>query len=231
MQAKDVMTRNVVTVTADASVIEIAQQLIARGISAVPVVDGAGKLIGIVSEGDLMRRDESGTGSVRSWWLSLFEAPEERATAYVKAHGRTAGDVMTSKVLTVSEDAELAEIATLLEKHRIKRVPVVRDGKPVGIVSRSNLLQGLAAAKPVPASSADDAAIREALRAALRESGVDQVFVNAVVAHGVVNMWGEVNSAAEVRALEVAAKGVPGVKSVENHVNVANPNRQAMTWA
>jgi len=231
MQAKDVMTRNVVAVTTDTSVVEIAQQLIARGISAVPVVDGAGKIVGIVSEGDLMRRDESGTGLVRSWWLSLFEAPEERATAYVKSHGRTAGDVMTSKVLTVSENAELADIAALLEKHRIKRVPVVRDGKPVGIVSRSNLLQGLAAAKPIPPVSADDAAIREALRTALKESGVDQVFVNAVVANGVVNMWGEVNSAAEVRALEVAARSVSGVKNVENHVNVADPNRQAMTWA
>lgn len=231
MQAKDVMTRNVVTVTEEMSVVEIAQQLIARGISAVPVVDAAGRIVGIVSEGDLMRRDESGTAAVRSWWLSLFEAPEERAMAYLKSHGRTAGDVMTRKVLTVPEDAELAEIAATLEKHRIKRVPVVRDGKPVGIVSRSNLLQGLAAAKPIPPASADDAAIREALRAALRESGVDQVFVNTVVADGEVNMWGEVSTQAEVRALEVAARGVAGVKNVVNHVNVADPSRKAMTWA
>jgi len=231
MQAKDVMTRNVVTVTEDTAVTEIARQLIARGISAVPVVDAAGKIAGIVSEGDLMRRDETGTAPTRSWWLSLFEAPQERATAYVKAHGRTAGDVMTRNVVTVSEDASLAEIAALLEKRRIKRVPVVRDGKPVGIVSRANLLHGLASAKPASATSADDAAIRQAVTAAFKESGVDQVFVNTVVADGVVNIWGEVDSAAEVKALTIAAEGVPGVKQVVNHVTVMKPNMRSMTWA
>jgi len=230
MQAKDVMTRTVITVTADISVTEVARQLIDYRISAVPVVDAAGKIIGIVSEGDLMRRAESESAAPRSWWLSLVGSPADQAAEYVKQHGRSAGDVMTREVVSVTEDTLIAEIASLLEKHRIKRVPVVRDGKPVGIVSRANLLHGLASAQPAPAVSASDEEIRKALADAFRETGVSQVFVNAVVADGVVNIWGDVESAAEVRALGIAAEGVAGVKKVFNHAAVMPPNLRAMTW-
>jgi CBS domain-containing protein len=230
MQAQDVMTRSVITVTANTAVTDIARQLIARRISAVPVVDGAGKIIGIVSEGDLMRRDESDTGRKRSWWLSLVDSPGDKAADYVKSHGRDAGDVMTRDVLTVSEETELGEIAALLEKNHIKRVPVLRDDKPVGIVSRANLLHGLASAKPAPAISADDGTIRAALIDAFGDAGINQVFVNAVVADGTVHIWGEVNSEAEVKALKVAAGGVGGVKKVVNNVTVMTAQMRAMTW-
>ncbi len=158
MQAKDVMTSPVVTVGPDASVTDVARLLLERHISAAPVVDGSGTLLGVVSEGDLMRRPEAGTERRPSWWLTLISEPQDEAREYLKSHGLHARDVMTRHVLTVEEDASLQDIATLLEKHRIKRVPVMRAGKVVGIVSRANLLQALVAQSRPPAPQADDRA-------------------------------------------------------------------------
>src|SRR3972149_2283575 len=153
MHAKDVMTTQVVTVSLDAPVAEIAKQLVQRRISAVPVVDADGRPVGIVSEGDLMRRPETGGERHPSWWLALVAEAETQDREYVKSHGGRARDVMTRDLVTVTEEASLEEIATLLEKHRIKRVPVVREGKLVGIVSRANLLQGIVARQCVPQPS------------------------------------------------------------------------------
>jgi len=222
MKAKDVMTTAVVSVSPDASVREIAQLLLKRRISAVPVVD-AGRLIGMVSEGDLVRRPESETEGFASWWLALLA--EERATRYLKTHGLRARDVMTRDVVSVSEGASLEEIATLLERRHIKRVPVLRDGKLVGIVSRANLLHGLVArssqsSKP-PAS--DPAAIREAVIAELRAAGLNTPYVNVVIADGAAQLWGGVESAAEVEAIALAAARTPGVVRVENNLFVMPP--------
>ena len=148
MQARDVMTSPVLSVTSDVTVQEIARLLLDRHISAVPVVDGEGILLGLVSEGDLIHRADAGTERHPSWWLGLVSDPEDDARSYLKSHGLRAGDVMTRNVVAVTEDAPIPEIAELLEKHRIKRVPVVRDGCVVGIVSRANLLQALVA-RPV----------------------------------------------------------------------------------
>src|SRR5215471_1029377 len=142
MRAMDVMTTNVITVGPDTSVQEVAKTLSERNISGVPVVDAANRLVGIVSEGDLLHRVETGTDRRvqrrrRSWWLDTIGSDEELARDYVKSHGRTAGDVMTRDVITVSETAQLGDIANLLETKKIKRVPVVRDGTLVGIVSRA----------------------------------------------------------------------------------------------
>src|SRR5574338_371038 len=145
MQAKDVMTTRLATVAPDATVREIANLLLERRISAVPVVDSDGRLKGIVSEGDLIRRPELGTLRHRSWWLSLLSNAEEDAISYVKTHGGHARDVMTPEVITVDETAPLEQIADTLEKHGIKRVPVLGKGKLVGIVSRADLLRGLVA--------------------------------------------------------------------------------------
>lgn len=140
MQAKDVMTAPVVTAETDTSVAAVAERLLERRISAMPVVDADGRVVGVVSEGDLMHRGESGGERHRSWWLALIASAEERSRDYVKNHGLRASDVMTRDPVTVGEDATLEEIAALLETHRIKRVPVLRDGRLVGIVSRANLL-------------------------------------------------------------------------------------------
>ncbi|WP_333845235.1 CBS domain-containing protein [Pelomicrobium sp.] len=220
MQAKDVMTTPVVTVKPETQVSEIARLLLERGISAVPVVDAQERLLGIVSEGDLMRRPESGTERRPSWWLALLSDPREEAREYVKSHGLHAQDIMTRDVITVEEDTPLQEIAALLEKHRIKRVPVVRNGKVVGIVSRANLLQALVAQPPAKEISADDRTLREAVLKAVQSVGAGAVFVNAVVSEGVVHLWG-ITAFEEVKnAIRVAAERVPGVKQVKDEIKV-----------
>jgi CBS domain-containing protein len=223
MRARDVMTTDILTVGPDMDVRTIAQSLIERGISAVPVVDQAGQVVGIVSEGDLMRRAEAGTERRSSWWLELLAGPEEKAHDYARSHGLTAKDVMTRAVVTVSEDAPLGQIATLLEEHRIKRVPVVRDGAIVGIVSRANLLHGLVAKEAAPAAAADDAAIREHVIGGVKEAGIAEPYLNVVVAGGIVHIWGLIGSEAQKDAIRVAAETAPGVKAVQNNVTVSAP--------
>lgn len=221
MQVKDVMTTSVAAVPPHMAIEEVAAFLLERRISAAPVVDDDGRLLGIVSEGDLLRRPETGTERPRSWWLSLFASSTEAAADYIKTHGRRAIDVMTRDVVTVGEDTPLSEVAGLLERHRVKRLPVVRDGQLVGIISRADLLRALAAARPGPAapSVADDRVIRDKLMAHLREVGLPHIhLVNVVVSDGVVHLWGLVDSEVEGEALRVAAEEVPGVRAVESHL-------------
>ena len=227
MLAKDVMTSPVLTVELDATVQEIARLLIERRVSGVPVLDPGGRIVGIVSEGDLMRRVEHADEHHRSWWLRLFSDATTDATDYVKTHGRRAADVMARDVMTVEEDTPLHEIAILLEERRIKRVPVVRDGRLQGIVSRANLLQGLAAspmAAPSPLS-VDDDSIRKTIQTTLRdEVGGMTEFVNIVVKQGVVDLWGVTDSTEVKRAIRVATEEAPGVREVRDHVNVLSHN-------
>ena len=222
MQARDIMTTPVLTVTKDVTVREVARLLLERHISAVPVVDADGILLGVVSEGDLIRRADSGTERHSSWWLSLVSDPEDDARSYLKSHGLCAGDVMTHNVIVATEDTPVPEIADLLEKHRIKRVPVVRDGCVVGIVSRANLLQALVA-RPAPSGAAttgDDRALRDAVFAAVQATGSRTIYVNVLVTDGVAHLWGMAHSEAERAAMRVAAETVPGVKRVEERVSI-----------
>ena len=226
MRAKDLMTPNVATVAPDISVAAIAALLLERHISAVPVVAADGGVLGIVSEGDLMRRVETETGSSRSWWLKLFSDGREMAREYTKTHARRADEVMTPNPITVDEETTAAEIAGLLEKNRIKRVPVLRDGKIVGIVSRANLLQGLAALRDqaLPTPGEGDQSIRDQIRAELRkESWADAATLNVLVNDGVVEIWGLVESDDQKRALGVLAENIAGVKRVELHVAHRHP--------
>jgi len=219
MRADDIMSMEVVTVSPDAHVRDIAKKLLEHHVSALPVVDGQGRLLGIVSEGDLMRRRESGTERRQSWWLRLLQNPNELAGEYVKTHGLHAKDVMTQKVITVTEDTPVTKIAELLEKHHIKRVPVVHDGRVVGIVSRANLLHGLIARKVPISGKGGQADLRKAVLDELRDTGVRSL-IDIVVSDGVVHLWGAVESAPEKEALQVAAENTPGVTSVVNHVGV-----------
>ena len=232
MRAKDVMTAPAVVIAPDTAVEEIAKLLLKRGISAVPVIGPDGRLAGIVSEGDLMRRVESGTERTRSWWLSVFGDADAQAREYAKSHGRRAADVMTRKVVTVTEDATLAQIAELLERHRIKRVPVLREGKVVGIVSRANLLHGLASQPAVapPAPRADDT-LRERIEDEMRRAGVDTVFVNVVVGDAAVHLWGIVPTMAQLEAAGIAAETVAGAIPVSNHLSVPSNAAWAMIGA
>jgi CBS domain-containing protein len=222
MKAADVMTLDVLTVRPETATSDIAALMLERGVSAVPVVDDQRKVLGLVSEGDLMRRVEAGTEKRRSWWLALFASNATLASEYVKSHARQAKDVMSAPAITVSEEISLADIADLIERHGIKRVPVVRDGKLVGIVSRANLLRALAtfqtAATP---AKPDDRAIREAVLAELREQRWSTAGGgNVVVADGVVHLWGAITSEEERRAARVAAENVPGVIAVQDHMSL-----------
>jgi CBS-domain-containing membrane protein len=223
MLARDIMTRNVCTVTPDTAVPDIAKLLLQRHISAVPVVDTGNRIVGIVSEGDLMRRPEIGTVRRRPWWLELFSSRAEMAGDFVKMNGQSARDVMTRDVVAVEEDATIADIAAMLEEKRIKRVPVMRDGKIVGIVSRSNLLQGLAAAASrVPIrTTTSDRDVREAFQARLKDQPWSSLMtMNVVVTDGVVHLWGLVDSEEERKAIGVLAKSVAGVRAVEDHLSI-----------
>ncbi len=226
MQAKDVMTTKVVTVDPDTEIERIAQLLLDHRISGVPVVDAHDHLLGIVSEGDLMRRPELETERRRSWWLALLSSRREDAAEYIKTHGKRARDVMTRNVVTVDDAASVGRIAELMEKQRIKRVPVVDDGKLVGIVSRANLLHGLIARqheiKTPP--SGDDRSLRDAVKAALEQEGwVTHGHLNVIVDDGVVELWGWIESDQEREAMMLAARNVPGVKDVEDHLGAVKP--------
>jgi len=220
MLAKDIMTTNVVTVTPDARVREIAQLLLKRHVSAVPVVDAENRVVGIVSEGDLMRRPETGTARHRSWWLTLVAGSEDLARDYAKAHGVRAADVMSGNLVTVTEDTPVGTVARLLEERHIKRVPVLRDDRLVGIVSRADLLRGLASrpAQPGVSPATDDRAIRERLLQTLRTEPWAPTHLTVIVTDGIVHFWGVVSSEEERNALRVAATNGPGVRGVEDHL-------------
>ena len=219
MRAKDVMTEDVVSVPPDTPVERIARLLLEHRISAVPVIDAKGRLLGIVSEGDLMRREETHTERRASWWLELLDGREGSAERYLKSHGLVARDVMTRDPVTVTESTPLEKIATLLEGKRIKRVPILRGSKVVGIVSRANLLHALVAAadRPIRRGKASAASRKDVVRE-IKTAGQPLDFVNVLVEGGVVHLWGGVESEVQRRAIALAARRSPGVTAVRNHL-------------
>jgi CBS domain-containing protein len=224
MNAADVMVSNVITVGPDATVQEVAGILLKNKISAVPVISQSGKILGIVSEGDMLRRVESHTLRHRSWWLRLLTADTTLRDEFVKSHSHKVVDVMTREVLTVSPETPLGEIASVLEKNAIKRVPVVKGGKLVGIVSRANLLQGIATiGKTIkPAVAVDDATLREKVISQLdRQPLTWRSLINVIVHDGTAELWGMVDSESEKRAVRVAAETTPGVRAVADNLIVS----------
>ena len=219
MKAADIMVTDVITLHVDDTVRKAAEVLLEHRVSAAPVVGPDGRLAGMVSEGDLIRRAEIGTEKRRSWWLELLSFPEAQARDFVRAHAVKVADVMTKNVVTAGESASLNEIVTLLERHGIKRVPIVRDGKVVGIVSRANLLRAFASTAQATDGTADDQTIREHV--------VDQIralpwgmpwLVNVTVQDGVVELWGPIHSDEQRQALRVAAEATQGVKAVKDNL-------------
>lgn len=217
LTAADVMTTDVVSIDPDKPVREIAELLYTRHISGVPVIDAGGQLLGIVSEGDLIGHAAIVGERRRSWWLGLFSDEGATARDYVKTHGRSARDVMTTNVVTVEESATLAEIAETMQKHRVKRVPVVRGGRLIGIVTRGDLLRGVATQQPQRPAVMDDHAIRDQLVAELREQPWAHL-IDIRVENRVVHLHGTFQSEDERQALRVAAENVPGVQGVEDHL-------------
>ena len=221
MRARDVMVRAVATATPETTVEALARLMINLRLSGVPVMDRDGRLVGIVTEGDLLRRVETGTERHRPRWSEPFSSNSRLAAEYVKSHAKRVADIMTREVFSVEETATLGEIADLLETKQIKRVPVVHDGKIVGIVSRADLLQVLASGGAKTADEEQDGAIRRQLLAELREQQwADASEDRVVVSDGVVHLWGTVGSADERRALRIAAENTPGVRAIEDHTEV-----------
>ncbi|HLG49150.1 MAG TPA: CBS domain-containing protein [Reyranella sp.] len=220
MLAGQVMSPIVLAVSLDASIYEAAETMVSAEVSALPVVDGTGRMVGIVSEADLMHRPEIGT-EPRKGWLARFLGDSTRAAhEYVALHSRRVGDVMTRPVVTVEEKTPLADVARLMDQHRIKRVPVMRGDTVVGIVSRSNLLRALLSHDPQrPPSPQSDEALRRAVEAAVKGQAWESRWpVNVIVNAGVVHLWGFVGGEATAKAYRVAAENVPGVHKVENHL-------------
>ena len=220
MKAMDVMVRDVVTVKPNDDVAHAVELLVKHDISALPVVDDQGAVVGVLSEADLIHRAELGTEKSRPWWLEAITPAASLAADFAKSHGRRVEEIMSTRPVTAAEDAALAEIAALLERHRIKRVPIVRDGRLVGIVSRSNLIQALASSQAAPQQTTEvDRQIRQELLTRLAEqpwSGFDAR--NVIVQGGTVHLWGLVGSEAERKALLALAEEVPGVARVSDEM-------------
>ena len=220
MLASDVMVRNIVTVHPDTDVADAIKLLAEHDVSALPVLDDAGNLVGMLSEADLIHRVEIGSERHRPWWVEAVTGASTLATEFAKSHGKKVGEVMATGVISVSEDTPLSEIAALFERKRIKRVPVVKDGELVGIVSRSNLIQALASAVGrVDQHDETDRQIRLELLSRLK----DQKWTgfgdrNVTVGNRVVHLWGLVGSEEERKALLALAEGVPGVSSVSDEM-------------
>jgi len=218
MQAKDIMTTSVISVPLEGRIKDAVRLMLDHYISALPVVDAEGDLKGLVSEGDLMRRVRETDGPRRSWWLEVLDGTHDSAQDFIKLNSHHVEDVMTRDIVSVEEDTNVTEIARLLEKHRIKRVPVVRSGKVVGIISRANLLHALSALQvgALPEPSEDDRVLRLKIEEALKEvPGAAVNLINYTVDEGNVAVWGVADSDFEENAIRVAVENVTGVRTVE----------------
>ena len=219
MKAADIMVKDVVSVRPEASVREVASLMLERRISGVPVVDSERRVLGIVSEGDLIRRPEIGTYTSPTGWLTVFLSQEESARDFVKTHGLLAAEVMSRPAICVAPQTPLADIVQLLDRHRVKRLPVVEHGKLAGLVTRADLLRALVARQAIPPIGSGDQEIRDRIEAILRsEVWAPSAFINVQVSEGVVQLWGMVNSTAQRDALVLAARGTPGVREVHQHI-------------
>ena len=219
MRAHQIMTRPVITVTPDTTIVEAANTMLRRHVSGLPVVDTAGKLVGIVSEGDFIRRSEIGTQRKRGRWLELILGPGKAATDFVHEHGRKVAEIMTPAPLTITEDTPLEEIVQLMENNNVKRLPVTRGDQIVGIVSRANLLQAVASlARQVPDPTADDDHIRNRVIDALAKNDWCPFGLSVMVHDGIVHLSGVITEERSRQAAIVGAENVAGVKKVHDHL-------------
>jgi CBS domain-containing protein len=227
MIASDVMTRKVISIDPDSTVLQAARLMLLHRISGLPVLDATGKLVGVLSEGDFLRRRETRTERHRSRWLEFLMGPGTIATEYTHSHGNKVGEVMTTDLKTVDENAAIEEIVELMERYRIKRVPVMSGSILVGIVTRSNLMHAMvsmARVAPDLIKSKDDAGIRDQLLEEMnKERWAPVALTNVVVHDGVVELWGVLVDERQREALKVVAENIPGVKAVKDHMVWVEP--------
>jgi CBS domain-containing protein len=220
MKAKDVMTSPVISIEPETPVLQAVRLMLQRRISGLPVIDKDGRLAGMVTEGDFLRRAETGTERRRPRWLEYLVGPGRLADEYTHSHGRKVSEIMTADPLTVTEETSLEEVVKLMEKRQIKRLPVVRGEEVVGIVSRANLVHALAGmAREVKPVAAGDQGIRDRLLAELaKQPWAPVALIDVIVKDGIVDLWGTITDERERQAIIVAAENVPGVKRVTDHL-------------
>jgi CBS domain-containing protein len=227
MIVSDVMTRKVLSVKPEETVDHAANLMLRHGISGLFVVDDKNTLVGVITEGDLLRRDEIGTQRHRPWWLRILVSPGRQALDFTHTHGRRVSDVMTPEVISVAPSTSLEEVVETMERQRIKRVAVVEGEHMVGVVARSDLLRALLsrvrADKP-PETQTDDRIIRSAILAALESAPwAPMTTLNVTCAGGVADIWGTITNPDERRAICVVAENVTGVKQVHDHLVYVEP--------
>jgi len=223
MQVKDIMTKNVITIGCDDPVLDAARLMLQNRISGLPVVDRGGELVGIVTEGDFLRRSELGTQRRRPKWLEFILGPGRLAEEYVHNSGREVEEIMTPDPFCAAESDQLEKVVEQMERRHVKRLPVVSSGRIVGIVSRANLMHALASLSRSPAAaSASDSAIRDQILASLAAQNWAPR-VNVVCKSGVVELWGVITDDRERQAVIVAAENVAGVKKVHDHMVWVEP--------
>ena len=225
MKASEIMTPDVISADPDATVLQAARYMLQHHISGLPVIDKTGALVGILSEGDFLRRRETHTHRRPSRWLEFLMGPGKLAAEYTHTHGSKVSEVMTTKMHTISEDTPLEKIVEMMERYRIKRVPVLRGKKVVGIVTRANLMHAMVSlARGEPKAATSDAAIRQELLSELKsEKWALASMINVVVRGGVVELWGMIVDDRQREALIVAAENVRGVKEVKDHLTWVEP--------
>jgi CBS domain-containing protein len=225
MKASDVMSSRVVSIAPEATVLEAIELMLENRISGLPVIDRAGALVGIVTEGDFLRRAETGTERKRPRWLEFLLGPNSLAKDYVRSHGRKVEEVMTRELITASEDMPLAEVVRIMERKRVKRLPVMRGREIVGIVSRANLLHALATmSRNLPDLAKSDAEIRQRVMDEVEKQPWTPIaLIDIIVKDGVVELWGSITEAQQGDALKVCAENVPGVKAVVSHLSWIEP--------
>jgi CBS domain-containing protein len=232
MQVKDVMTSPVISVEPDASIWQAVRIMLQRRISGLPVIDKHGRLVGMVSEGDFLRRAETGTQRRRPNWLEFLMGPGRLADEYTRSHGRKIQDIMTPDPVTVTEKTLLDEVVRTMEQRRIKRLPVVRGNEVVGIVSRANLMHALAgiARELVPSTATDEAIRAQLLTELAKEPWAPVALIDVVVRNGVVELWGTITEERQRQALIAAAENVPGVKAVHDRLCCVDAMSGVLTY-
>jgi CBS domain-containing protein len=231
MIVADIMTSQVLAIDPEAPLAQAVRLMTEHKVSGVPVVDRDGRIAGMLTEGDLIRRVETRTDGGKAGWFKNFFLPGREAERYVLTHGRRVGEVMTDSVFTVTENTDLADAVELMRRHRVKRLPVVRDGRLCGIVSRADLVRELGKALSVAPADADDAAIATALRTAMnREAWAAGQMTSIAVNGGVVELDGCLFDIRKREALGVLAENIPGVKKVANRIVCIEPNTGMVTY-
>jgi CBS domain-containing protein len=232
MRAHQIMTSKVISVTPGTSIVDAANTMLQHRVSGLPVVGDTGELVGMVSEGDFIRRQEIGTGRKRGRWLRFLVGSGREAADFVHERGSKVGEIMTPEPVTVTEQATLDEIVTVMEKNHVKRLPVMSGARLVGIVTRADLLQAVAdLARSVPDPTADDDHIRNRVFTAIESNDWKPVALSVTVRDGVVHLGGVISEERSRQAAIVAAENIPGVKLVHDHLCWVDPMSGAYLYS